>query len=166
MGLLENVCLLWKRLCSTCPDVSSSPLNPSRKTIPVTTYPKRLSIKTSPHQCDSPEIDPINIPHLRIKCTDPVEDSWSGRISVCVWTSWRVCPLNGLGLSLDCDSPQSGDQPVHISPLPCTGSKGSPRRWIPKSIDFFFCGYIGKSTRENMWIHFSAPCTPIILYIV
>ncbi len=37
-----------------------------------------------------------------------------------------VCPHNGPGLSSH--SPQSGGKPVHLSPLPYTGSKWSPRR--------------------------------------
>ena len=40
------------------------PHPPKKKTF--TTYPKRLSIKTSPHQCVAPGIDPMNSPHLRI----------------------------------------------------------------------------------------------------
>ena len=51
---------------------------------------KRLPIKTSPHQCDAPGIDPMIRPHLRINCTDPSEDSCPGRITVCVLSSSRA----------------------------------------------------------------------------
>ena len=65
-----------------------SPVPPRKK--PSTTYPKRLLIKTSPHQCDAPGIDPMSGPHLRINCEDPTEDSCPGRIRERVLPSSRT----------------------------------------------------------------------------
>ena len=107
---------------------------------------KRLPIKTSPHQCDAPGIDPMSSPHLRINCTDPVEDSCPRRITVRVLASSRtrlfqallsllghsdrgvspnqrngdVCPHTGPELSAH--PPRSGGQPAHLPPLPGPGS--------------------------------------------
>jgi hypothetical protein len=79
----------------TCDDSAvldlTSPLHPPpppKKKIH--NHPKHLLIKTSPHQCDVPGIDPMSSPHLRINCADPTEDSCPGRITVRVLASSRT----------------------------------------------------------------------------
>ena len=91
-GLTHTATKPRKRLCSTCLDESSSPPPPPQEKNPQPTQ-KRLPIKTSPHQCDTPGIDPMIRPHLRINCTDPSEDSCPGRITV------RVLALSRTRLS-------------------------------------------------------------------
>ena len=117
MGLFEPACL-----------TSPLPLpHPPKKKIH--NHPKRLLIKTSPHQCADPGIDPMGIPHLRINCADPAEDSCPGRITVLVLVSSRT------RLS------KSGGQPAPLSPLPRPGSKRSTRRQNPqRPFIFFFWG--------------------------
>ena len=137
----------------------SLPLPPKKK---IHNHPKRLLIKTSPHQCDAPGIDPMSSPHLRINCTDPTEDSCPGRITVRVLTPSRtfrfqtLLPLYGhsdRGVSpnqrtgdtcphnepeLSSHPSRSGGQPAHLSPLPHPGSKRSTRRQNPQKPFIFF----------------------------
>ena len=116
------------RSSRTAPDPRSPPLFPSpvppRKKIH--NLPKRLPIKTSPHQCADPGIDPMSSPYLRINCADPAEDSCPGRITV------RVLPTSRTRLS------KSGGQPAPLSPLPRPGSKRSTRRQNPQRPFIFF----------------------------
>ncbi len=57
------------------------------------------TVRLSPHQCTAPGIDPMINPHLRINCTDPVEDSCPGRITVRV-----LAPSRTLLSKLSCHS--------------------------------------------------------------
>jgi hypothetical protein len=160
MGLFEPARLLRKRLCSTCPDESSSPPPPPQEKNPQPTQ-KRLPIKTSPHQCAAPGIDPMRSPHLRINCADPTEDSCPGRITVCVLASSRTRLSN---LSCHCTDtasvafpqtnatatrahtmdqsyllirPGPGVNPPIYPPFLAPGRRGLPEDRIPKDHLFF-----------------------------
>ncbi len=160
MGLFEPARLLLKRLCSTCPVESSSP-SPSPQEKKSTAHPKRLLIMTSPHQCDTPGIDPMINSHLRINCADPGEDSCPGRITVRVLETSRtrlsklfchctdtpsvafpqtnatVTRARTMGQRYPLIRPGPGDNPSIQPPFLAPARRGLPEDRIPKSPLFF-----------------------------
>ena len=89
MGFL-NPCVSCENDSAVLALVSPLPLpRPPKKNHPQPTQ-KRMPIKTSPHQCDDPGIDPMSNLHLRINCTDPTEDSCPGRITERVLATSRT----------------------------------------------------------------------------
>ncbi len=160
MGLFEPARLLRKRLCSTCPDESSSLPPPLQEKNPQPTQ-KRLPIKTSPHQCDALGIDLMSSPHLRINCADPGEDSCPGRINVHVLSPSRVssklsCHCTGtvtvvfpgqtnttttcvrtMDQSYPLIHPGPGANPPIYPPFLTPARRGLPEARIPKDHSFF-----------------------------
>ncbi len=150
MGLFEPVCLLRKRLCSTCPDESSSPPPSPQEKNP-------QPPKTPPHQdFSSPVYFLRDRSHEQPPSTNQLRgprrrfvSGTNNRARVCDIknkTLQALLPLHGHsvrgvsqnqrnrdacphhGPELCTHPPRSGGQPAHPPPLPCPGSKRSTRR--------------------------------------
>ena len=130
--MFEPVRLLRKRLCSTCPDESSSP--------PPSTQEKNPQPpKTPPHQDFS---SPVHCTRDRSHEQTPSTNQLCGPHRKFVpgvnnrARNHDASPHNGTELSDH--PPRSGGQPDHPVRLPRPGSKRSTRRRNPQNAFIFF----------------------------